>query len=112
MKLHKMLKPYRMTYNRSVNAYYCVNVVRDMVFHVFKKLGYHIVDFSHTIGGQSITLYDEYEDDIYCEIVDSEINVMISDKIKNTKHVDKLLGTLEVKLKNKYGFKLNITSNQ
>lgn len=112
MKLPRMFKPYRMTYNRSPKAYFCDKLVVNAVQHVLKKLGYNIVDISVSISGKKVSYYDEYDDEVYFETEDSLVVVKVNKNVNyNNRHVDKILGTLEIKLKNKYGFQLIINDN-
>lgn len=113
MKIPRIFKPYRMNYNRSPKAYFCDKLVVNTVTHVLKKLGYNIVDISVSIGGRQVSCYDEYDDEVYYEIEDSIVVVKVDKKVNyNNRHVDKLLSTLEFKLKNKYGFQLIINDLQ
>ena len=112
MKLPRMFKPYHMTYNRSPKAYFCDKLVVNTVRHAFKKLDYNITDISVSISGKKVSCYDEYDDEVYFETEDSLVIVVVDKKINyNNRHVDKILGTLEIKLKNKYGFQLIINDN-
>lgn len=112
MKIPRMFKPYRMTYSRSPKAYICDKLVVNTVQHALKKLGYNIIDISVQIGGRQVSCYDEYDDEVYFETEDSLVVVKVDRKVNyNNRHVDKILGTLEIKLKNKYGFQLIINDN-
>ena len=110
MNIARSLKPFRTTYTRSKNAYFCANHVKNMAMHVFNKLGYNIIDVKIEIGGYKMSMYDEYDDEMYEEISDSFIYVTLDRNIKYTRHVNKILGNFEIKLLNKYGFKLWITN--
>ena len=64
------------------------------------------------IGGRKVSYYDEYDDEVYFEIEDSLVIVVVDKKINyNNRHIDKILGTLEIKLRNKYGVNIKKIDN-